>query len=501
MNTLRLRLPLAVLLLALLACSGSGTPPPTPTINLVAPTATLAPSATLLATLTPTSAPATATPTLGAPTSTAIPSATPSYAAASAIRATTEAPAACPTPGPEAPPAPEFINFSPEFRTSAAVELVEQQALAYLNAFGPLPLIQALQAAGKVDGLDFFYRDVTNDGVPDVAFAVREFFVFGCEAGAYTTQLQIEAALALSSPRLETVQDMNLDGVPELVISQYSCGINNDCLEVGVFEWSGAAFNALIEGRGGAPIAAMSGGALSDPVPQADLFDTDLNGTHELIVYGGIPRDPEEFIEGGPWREASDVYMWNGERFNWVRRTYTSPEYRFQAVQDGDSEARFGRFAEAEAFYRSVRDNVSLRAWSPDLALAWQDQQRAVLTGSIPPTPPTQTPEDPGEFEQLVAYAQYRLVVMYARSGRIAQADAEIQTMVQTYEFGRPGYPYVQMAAQFWTGFSANASIGEGCRQAVEFASVHPEIIGVLGSEYHGVQSVLYTPADVCPFG
>jgi hypothetical protein len=108
----------------------------------------------------------------------------------------------------------------------------------------------------------------------------------------------------------------------------------------------------------------------------------------------GIPRDPEEYIINGPWREVADVYMWNGDRFAYVRRTYTSPEFRFQAVQDGDSEAAFGRFAEAEAFYRSVRDNNALLPWSPDLALAWQETSRAQLTGIFPPRlhPPCPTP-------------------------------------------------------------------------------------------------------------
>ena len=495
----RLHIALVVLVLALLACSTGGAPTPTAGLSTVGATFSPAPSATPLATAAATRAPATETPTPAAVVSTAIPSPTPSYDAASAIGATAGAPAACPASSPPPGGIPDFLNFTPEFRTSTAVEAVENDTLAYLNTYGALPLVQALQAAGRADGSEFFFRDVTNDGVPEVAFAVREFFVFGCENGAFVTQLTVAPVLALSAPRVNAVQDMNLNGVPELVISQYSCGLNNDCLEVNLFEWSGTSFDTMIEARGGLNIAPMSGGMLSNPVPQAQLFDTELNGTLELIVYGGIPRDPEEYIQNGPWREVADVYMWNGDRFNWVRRTYTSPEFRFQALQDGDSEAGFGRFAEAEAFYRSVRDNPGLLPWSPDLALRWQEEQRAFLSGS--PVPTTTVTADPSEFDQLVAYSQYRLVVLYAKSGRLGQADAELQSMLQTFEFSTPGYPYVQMAAQFWTGFAANAQIGEGCRLAVEFAAAHREILGVLGSDTHGVQSIIYTPKDVCPFG
>jgi hypothetical protein len=91
--------------------------------------------------------------------------------------------------------------------------------------------------------------------------------------------------------------------------------------------------------------------------------------------------------------------------------------------------------------------------------------------------------------------------VLYAKTGRLSQANDELNNMLQTFNFGAPGYPYVQMAAQFWTGFAANGFIGDGCQQAVEFAADHREILGVLGSDYHGVQSVVYTPKDVCPFG
>ena len=504
MPTLRFRLVFSVLMLAAIACNLGGGPAATVAVPTVAATASASATATAALTATPTNAPATATATPGLSASTAIPSPTPSFDAASAIRVTGAPAAACPPASPPPAPVPEFINFSTDFRTGAAVEQVETSALAYLNSFGPLPIAQALQAAGKVDNADYFFRDVTNDGVPELAFAVRELFIFGCEGGAYRTLLTVEAALALAAPTIAAVQDMNLNGVPEIVVSQYSCGLNNDCLEVSLFEWFGTGFDALIEARGGLNFAPMSGRMLANPIPQARLFDTELNGTLELIVYGGIPQDPEEYILNGPWREVADVYMWNGDRFNFARRTYTSPEFRFQAVQDGDSEAAFGRFAEAEAFYRSVRDNTALLPWSPDLALEWQELTRAQITGIIPPTPATPaTPigPDPNEFDQLVAYSQFRLVVLYAKSGRISQADAELQNMLQTIDFGTPGYPYMQMAAQFWTGFAANAQIGEGCRLAVEFAAANRGILGVLGSEFHGVQSLIYTPKDVCPFG
>jgi hypothetical protein len=40
----------------------------------------------------------------------------------------------------------------------------------------------------------------------------------------------------------------------------------------------------------------------------------------------------------------------------------------------------------------------------------------------------------------------------------------------------------------------------DGCAAAIQYAVEHPEILIPLGSDYHGWQSHIYEPADVCPF-
>jgi len=40
----------------------------------------------------------------------------------------------------------------------------------------------------------------------------------------------------------------------------------------------------------------------------------------------------------------------------------------------------------------------------------------------------------------------------------------------------------------------------DGCAAAIQYAVEDPEILVPLGSDYHGSQSHIYEPADVCPF-
>ena len=60
--------------------------------------------------------------------------------------------------------------------------------------------------------------------------------------------------------------------------------------------------------------------------------------------------------------------------------------------------------------------------------------------------------------------------------------------------------PYVEMESAFWEAYQSTKKMYYGCAAAIQFAVEHPEILVPLGSDYHGWQSHIYEPADVCPF-
>jgi hypothetical protein len=486
-----------LLLLALAACGAQPTPtlaPPPPP----AETPTRFPTATLW--MPPTAEPATRAPASGPGPSAAPPSVTPATPAP--LEATPDAPliggggeatpamGVCPTPGPDPGGVLDFINYSDEFIFSGGLLRVEQRTLETLNSAGPAPLLRSLRAAGREEGRHFFHQDITGDGVPELAFGLVVFYVFGCRDGQYATLLRLQGDNVHNVPSLQALEDMNLDGRPELALSVAGCG--GDCLMAWVFGWNGTAFESLVAGEFG-DFALMRGHRRLGRFALS-TGDLDGNGTVEIVLKGGVPQT---VALGGPWRERWDYYGWDGTRFALTRSTLGTPEYRFQAVQDADQAALDGAHDVALALYQQVIYDGGLDWWSPEKAVHFATQRRAGLGGT--PTP-NALPLDGTEREQLSAYARFRILLLHALDGQLDGADTIYRALLETYPEGSPGYPYAALAELFWTAYQATGSVVAGCDAAVAHAAEHPELLQPLGSAYHGEQSRLYSPRDICPF-
>ena len=108
--------------------------------------------------------------------------------------------------------------------------------------------------------------------------------------------------------------------------------------------------------------------------------------------------------------------------------------------------------------------------------------------------------EDLTEYPRLAAYAYYRIMLLHLVQGQEAEAASTYQTLQET--FGTDSYtaPYVEMASAFWERYQSTKKMYDGCAAAIQYVVEHPEILTPLGSDYHGWQSHIYEPADVCPF-
>ena len=79
-------------------------------------------------------------------------------------------------------------------------------------------------------------------------------------------------------------------------------------------------------------------------------------------------------------------------------------------------------------------------------------------------------------------------------------AQTQYNTLQSMFPEGNPGHPYAEMATGFWNTHQSSGKMYDGCAAAIEYAAEHPDILTVLESDYHGWQSHIYVPADVCPF-
>ena len=294
---------------------------------------------------------------------------------------------------------------------------------------------------------------------------------------------------------------MNLDGIPEIVVNIMH-GTRNANHTISVYEWDGSQF---------IPILQSNDSYDKEVIPYAELFgttkietkDSDGNGTLELVLTSNPPTyGTSGYIVGLPWRDETHVFGWNGNSFVLFRITYSPPEFRFQAVQDGDRVTLLGDYDAALDYYQQAIFSDQLDWWSYD---RWEFEVRQFAAVGEDETPtPIPTPSyDRTEYYNLAAYSRFRILLLHTQRGWIPEAEIVYNTLKEKFLPGQPGYAYVEMATAFWDEYHASSDLSQACQKAIEYTTLHSEeILSSLGdgNSIFGSQSLDYVPEDVCPF-
>jgi len=493
---------MCIYLISLAGCNPSTDISPTSSEIIskeIAVTDTLIPSSTITATITPSNTPIpskTLKPTI---TPTVHPTDTPIFDAFGIITRTPDPPAQCPL---------ESSNLVPDLSTLFNLngwKLYEQAILDFLNAGGtPQAIISTfLQETGWFEEDLAIQQDITGDNVFEFIFSDKRIVrVFGCENGKYQTLLRYteDSVGFLRAIRVSAPGDMNLNGVSELITNAQHGTMNAEHL-VTIFEWNGEQLESVIQGESYSDGKYSSSAAMSG-VTQVSTNDIDGNGTLELVLVGSPPIETTSAYDGLPWRTETHVYSWNGDQFLLHRVIFSPPEFRFQAVQDGDKAFLVGDYDQANEFYQQVISNDMLEWWSED---RWSYEIRS-LSIQASETPLSTPIPDLTEYPNLAAYARFRSLLLHIVRGNIAEAENEFNILKEKFLPGQPGYAYVELATSFWDEYQEVANIEDACTKAIEYADLHSvEILSFLGNgeharAYFGNQSLDYEPEDVCPF-
>lgn len=475
--------------LGLTACASSAnapaTVPPFPSAS-----STPGPSHTLPATQPPTGVRVSPTvfPTHALP---AVPTITPTFDVRTIVTVTPAPQAECLEAEPAAYPDVEFLDFSfdkPENRTNA-----EKNILNFLNDFGVTSLQKALQQTWNADLRDDVIKDLTGDGVPEAIIPVTATYIFGCQGGEYKKIMELPPDGYSHPPVTMMIEDHNRNGIPELafLLETLSQGGHT----YGVFEWNGQKFSNLIPA---APSTHPdSGGIWAEAGGKIHYEDIDHDSVQELVLNSGIPVW-ETYTSGLPWRNKTTYYKWNGNNFIPAKSEFTPPEFRFQAVQDGDLATNQEEYDTAFDLYQQAIFSDKLKDYSPQIRKNLQEVWMADIAGDKPS--PTSPPTDPTEYPRLAAYAYYRMIVLHIHLGETEDATVKYSTLQEKFPAGNPGHPYVEMASVFWDTYQSSKNMTTACGAAIQYAAEHLNILTVLGSDYHGQQNHIYTPADICPF-
>jgi hypothetical protein len=341
-----------------------------------------------------------------------------------------------------------------------------------------------LKAASGVN--DVFYEDVTGDLIPELFFFDFNLFpqphILMCDKKNFKAFL---LPVEQGSVEIYSIQDFTKNNIPEIILTYSGCS-GSGCFGIDLVEWDGQKFVDL------SPEVSIWG------LKEFKFDDTNQDGFREIILTGDRPGSCCE-ADMLPWRFMSIVYSWNGSKYEETYKTFDPPIYRFQALQDADGEVLYKHYDKALNFYQDVIFSHELNWWSPELR---QYEREKYYAGHYDSNNPTLSPapnEDPTEYPRLAAYAYYRMVILHTYLGEMEAAQIQYATLQEKFPTGNPGQPYAEMATDFWKAYQSSGKIYNACAAAIAFADAHPEILTPLGSDYHGAQSHIYVPAEVCP--
>jgi hypothetical protein len=344
--------------------------------------------------------------------------------------------------------------------------------------------------------------DLTGDGIKEYIYRdTGDIFIYGCSNGKYSI-LQQEPG-GVIAPNIEFIKDLNKNGLPEVYLSNYW---RNWIFSLKIIEWNGEEFTPLIDIKGDNSTVdelIISGWNISTTDKNNDTFK-------EIVVIDSVHYDPDDYALGLPWRASEITLGWNGKKFIIKNKDFFPPEYRFQAVQDGDRAAGNFEFNKAIAYYQDAIFSDKLDWWSYGrreyeynlIYNSWFAKLEAQIGDpTSTPLPTEMYPvEDTSEYYRLAAYAYFRMIVIHVLRNEMDAAQIKHVTMQKKFLPDSPGYPYLEMATAFMNTFQQSQNMTDACGAAIDYATRNPDILTPLGSDYHGAQSLIYTPKDVCPF-
>jgi hypothetical protein len=326
--------------------------------------------------------------------------------------------------------------------------------------------------------------DVTNDGVREIilqgnSYRQRESIILSCSEGKYKILFSRKYPLdrTYSLP-----VDANQNGIVEIIIVDEKGSTLGNWFNLSVIEWNKDSFQTI-----------LSEVTWDSAFQYVQTDDLDKDKTKEIYwLFSDYLHSPP------PWRRGTVIYKWNGEQFVLIPPQYVPAQYRFQSIQDGDSATLNGNFNDSLKAYQEAVFNEKLEWWS----LQRQNDTIYKINNegfSALGTPASGIP-DPSEYPSLASYAYYRIMLIQLVQNQTAEANQTYQILLNTFGNDIYAKPYIEMATAFLEAYEVNQKMYDGCAAAIQYAVEHPDILIPLGSDYHGSQSKIYKPEDVCPF-
>jgi hypothetical protein len=310
--------------------------------------------------------------------------------------------------------------------------------------------------------------DITGNGFEEVVVSIFDpgsvnmppagmLLIYTCDRQEFRLIYQEDSQPPDGAPVIRFLQDLNADGVSELVVSSASCGAHTCFERVQVIGWDGSQFINLLEGD-------------TDDLPYPTIYlePSTKEGIYNLLISGSGFGS----VGAGPQRNIMRIWSFDQDTQRWrVDSTQYEPSvYRIHILHDAGAAAKDGDYQQALMLYNRAISDTTLDDWvDPALEKAW-----------------------------ISAFARYQLVAIYSLLDRDSFASTILGEMEKAYPQDSPQHGYFQMAAAYLDSFMEEGAEA-GCAAAIEFVTAHPELLDPLGPQIFGYGNPAYTLEDICP--
>ncbi|MBN1250035.1 MAG: hypothetical protein JXC32_20390 [Anaerolineae bacterium] len=358
------------------------------------------------------------------------------------------------TPNPS--PTPAACPASQDLRPPTLTDSIEDNTAAietYLDQGGDAQRIPLGDQEMLLIG------DLTGNGTPEIVVTLVDplsqqitpeghMVVFTCQDGDVVQLYRYEPA-EWYSLNLIALEDLNGDGVADLVFSDFSCGAHTCWHTPYVWSWGGDDFVSQIDA------------ALQFPYPDFHIEGDDL-----IVVSGGIGS-----VGAGPQRPVTTTLSWTGDFITVTAETTAPPTYRYHALVDGDLAFAAGDMVSAVALYQRVVQDEVLTAWGA-----------------------ASSPEE--EHDGLKALGQWRLVILNASGGDDAAAESSYAALMASPQPLAVREAVKTLAERFWRAYQRDGEVSSACVYAVDVEAAQTIVDFLYG---FGYANPVFEQQDLCP--
>jgi hypothetical protein len=219
--------------------------------------------------------------------------------------------------------------------------------------------------------------------------------------------------------RIWQVEDINQDGINEILFLTHHCGAHTCFPGIGIVQWQNRIFTELLE--------------IELSYADIRLEDRDSNGIKEIVLEGGNVGS----VGAGEQRVHTEVYEWNGATYQLTRWFYDPVASRdpYWRLVDGNFAVNMQDFQQAIQLYQDGLQTAADREEYTDSEL-----------GRV-----------------IVATLYFQLMFAYIQIGDVNQASAVYANIQQQGD-------YSEWARSFWQIYEQSRDITASCDAAKQAA-------------------------------